>query len=55
VTTIPPGSRLRLTLGASSTVAGGNLLYVTGVRSGRLRVGAVTMTMPVLRTPISLP
>jgi predicted acyl esterase len=55
VTTIPPGSRLRLTLGASSTVAGGNLLYITGVRSGRLRIGSVTMTMPVLRNPVSRP
>jgi predicted acyl esterase len=55
VTTIPPGSRLRLTLGASSTVAGGNLLYLTGVRAGQLRVGAVTMTLPVLQTPISQP
>jgi predicted acyl esterase len=55
VTTIPPGSRLRLTFGASSTVAGGNLLYVTGVRSGRLRIGTVTMRMPVLRTPVSQP
>jgi predicted acyl esterase len=55
VTTIPPGSRLRLTIGASSTVAGGNLLYVTGVRGGRLRVAAVTMRLPVLRTPISQP
>jgi fermentation-respiration switch protein FrsA (DUF1100 family) len=55
VTTIPPRSRLRLTIGASSTVAGGNLLYLTGVRSGRLQVGAVTMMLPVLRTPISQP
>jgi predicted acyl esterase len=55
VTTIPAGSRLRLTLGASSTVAGGNLLYLTGVRAGRLRVGGVTMRLPVLRTPISRP
>jgi predicted acyl esterase len=55
VTTIPAGSRLRLTLGASSTVAGGNLLYLTGVRAGRLRVGRVTMALPVLRTPISRP
>jgi predicted acyl esterase len=55
VTTIPSGSRLRLTLGASSTVAGGNLLYLTGVHAGRLRVGSVTMSLPVLRTPISRP
>ena len=55
VTTIPAGSRLRLTLGASSTVAGGNLLYVTGVRGGRLTVGALTMSLPVLRTSISQP
>jgi fermentation-respiration switch protein FrsA (DUF1100 family) len=55
VTTIPRGSRLSLTIGASSTVAGGNLLYLTGVRSGRLTVGRVTMTMPVLRTPVSRP
>jgi predicted acyl esterase len=55
VTAIPPGSRLRLTIGASSTVAGGNLLYLTGVRGGRLRVASVTMRLPVLRTPVSQP
>jgi predicted acyl esterase len=55
VTTVPAGSRLTLTFGASSTVADGNLLYLTGVPGGTLTVGAVTMSLPVLRTPVSRP
>jgi fermentation-respiration switch protein FrsA (DUF1100 family) len=53
VTTIPAGSRLSLTLGATSTVAGGNLLYLTGIRTGRITVGRVDLSLPVLRTPVS--
>jgi fermentation-respiration switch protein FrsA (DUF1100 family) len=55
VTTIPARSRLSLTLGASSTVAGGNLLYLTGIPRGSLTVGKVTLSLPVLRTPVSTP
>jgi predicted acyl esterase len=54
-TTVPAGSRLTLTLGATSTVAGGNLLYLSGVARGTLTIGAVTMSLPVLRTPVSRP
>ncbi len=53
VTTIPAGSWLSVTLGASSTVANGNLLYLTGVPRGRLTVGRVTLTLASLRTPVS--
>jgi pimeloyl-ACP methyl ester carboxylesterase len=52
-TTIPAGSRLRLTLGSSSTVAGGNPLYLVGLSSGTLTVGKVTLALPLLTRPIS--
>jgi predicted acyl esterase len=48
-TLIPPGSRLRLTLAATSTP-----LYVIGVPAGsRLTIGRVTLSLPALRQPIS--
>jgi fermentation-respiration switch protein FrsA (DUF1100 family) len=52
---IPAGSRLRLYLGATSTVQNiGNLLYLNLVPEGsRLTVGRVTLTLPVLPKTIS--
>ena len=49
------GRSLRLTLAATSTVQSpDNLLYPVGVDArGRLRVGSVTVTLPVLRKPVS--
>jgi fermentation-respiration switch protein FrsA (DUF1100 family) len=49
-TTIPRGSRMTLRIGPSS----GDLLYVVGVPTGsRLSVGRISVTVPVLRRPIS--
>jgi predicted acyl esterase len=55
LTNIPPRSRLRLTIAATSTAQSpGNLLYLSGVpRSARLVVGPARMTVPVLARPIS--
>jgi predicted acyl esterase len=55
VTNVPPGSRLRLTVAATSTAqSSGNLLYLSGVpSSARLEVGPATLRLPVLRKPIS--
>jgi pimeloyl-ACP methyl ester carboxylesterase len=55
VTNIPPRSRLRLTVAATSTAQNsGNLLYLTGVpRSARLVVGRARLTLPILAKPIS--
>jgi len=55
VTNVPPRSRLRLTVAATSTAqAQANLLYLTGVpSSARLSVGSATLTLPVLARPIS--
>jgi hypothetical protein len=55
VTNVPPGSRLRLTVAATSTAqSSGNLLYLSGVpSSARLVVGPATLRLPVLRKPIS--
>lgn len=55
VTAIPAGSRLRVTLGARSTVQNvGNLVYLIPVPEGSVaRVGKVTLTLPVLRKPLS--
>jgi predicted acyl esterase len=55
LTNIPPRSRLRLTIAATSTAQSpGNLLYLSGVpRSARLVVGTARLTLPVLRKPIS--
>jgi predicted acyl esterase len=49
------GTRLKLTLGATSTVQNiGNLLYLKPVPdSGHLRIGSVTLTIPVLAKPVS--
>jgi predicted acyl esterase len=55
VTDVPPRSRLRLTIAATSTAQSpGNLLYLTGVpRTARLDVGRATLTLPVLARSIS--
>jgi ABC-2 type transport system ATP-binding protein len=56
VTAIPARSRLRLTVGATSTVQNpGNLLYLTSnvPSSARLTVGRATVTLPVLTRPVS--
>lgn len=52
---VPAGSRLRVTLAATSTAqASANLLYLLGVPDGaRARVRDVRVTLPLLRTPIS--
>jgi len=54
-TSIPKGSRLRLTIAATSTAqSAGDLLYFTGIpRSKRLVVGPAGLTVPVLAKPIS--
>jgi predicted acyl esterase len=54
-TNVPRGSRLRLTIAATSTAqSSGNLLYISGVpRSARLSVGAARLRVPVLAKPIS--
>ncbi len=55
ITSIPRGSRLRITLGARSTVQNiGNLVYLIPVPDGSTAtVGGVGLTLPVLRKPIS--
>jgi alpha-beta hydrolase superfamily lysophospholipase len=55
VTPIPRGSRLRVTLGARSTVQSiANLVYLIPVPDGsRATVRGLTLTLPVLRKPIS--
>ena len=56
VTAIPPRSRLRLTLAATSTAQSpGNLLYLTSnvPSSARLSVGPATVALPVLTRPVS--
>jgi predicted acyl esterase len=55
ITVIPAGSRLRVTLGARSTVQNiRNLVYLIPVPAGvSATVGKVTLTLPVLRTTIS--
>jgi hypothetical protein len=55
LTNIPPRSRLRLTVAATSTAQSpGNLLYLSGVpRSARLAVGPARLTVPVLARPLS--
>jgi fermentation-respiration switch protein FrsA (DUF1100 family) len=52
---IPSGSKLRLYLGATSTVQNiGNLLYLKLAPDGaRLNVGKVTLSLPMLATAIS--
>src|SRR6266540_3593203 len=55
VTAIPPRSRLRLTIAATSTAqSSGNLLYLSGVpRSARLDIGRAALSLPVLARPVS--
>jgi predicted acyl esterase len=55
VTALAAGSRLKLTLaGTSSAQSAGNLLYLFGNPLGsRVRIGKVTVTLSVLRTPVS--
>ena len=55
VVSIAPGSRLRLTLAGTSTAqSAANLLYLFGNPLGsRLGMGKVTVTLSVLRTPVS--
>ena len=54
-TAIPKGSRLRLTIAATSTAqSAGNLLYFTGIPPARrLVVGSASLLLPVLAKPIS--
>jgi predicted acyl esterase len=55
ITAVPAGARLRLTLGPVSTVQNiKNLVYLTPVADGSsARIGRVTLTVPVLRKPVS--
>jgi pimeloyl-ACP methyl ester carboxylesterase len=55
VTAVPPRSRLRLTVAATSTAqSSGNLLYLSGVpRSAELVVGSARLSLPLLARPIS--
>jgi len=55
ITAIPAGSRLRLTLAATSTAQSlGNLVYLLPVEPGSTAsIGRVTLTLPVLKQPIS--
>ena len=57
VVAIPSGARLQLTVAATSTAQNpANALYLLGVRSGsRVHVGRISVTLPVLRNPISSP
>ncbi len=53
--TLPAGSKIRLTLAATSTAeSAGNIIYISSVPDGsKLTVGKVTLTLPVLLKPIS--
>jgi len=55
ITSIPAGSRLRVTLGARSTVQNlGNLVYLIPVAEGSVgQIGKLTLTLPVLPKPVS--
>jgi predicted acyl esterase len=55
ITSIPAGSRLRVTLGARSTVQSvSNLLYLIPVPEGSVAdIRRVTLALPVLRRPVS--
>jgi len=55
LTAIPKGSRLRLTVAATSTAqSSGNLLYFTGIPAGKnLVVGRASLSIPILAKPIS--
>jgi hypothetical protein len=52
---IKSGARLRLTLAATTTAQNqANLLYLIGVPTGgRLAVGTATVTLPLLKKPVS--
>jgi predicted acyl esterase len=55
ITAVPAGSRLRVTLGARSTVQNiANLVFLIPVPEGSVaNVGRVTLILPVLSTPVS--
>jgi predicted acyl esterase len=55
LTGVPKGSRLRLTVAATSTAQSpGNLLYLSSIpRSSRLVVGPARITVPLLAKPVS--
>jgi len=55
ITSIPAGSRLRVTLGARSTVQNlGNLVYLIPVAEGSVgQIGRLTLTLPALPKPVS--
>ncbi len=55
LTSIPRGSRLRVTLAAQSTAQNiGNLVYLSPLPEGaRAAIRRVTLTVPVLRRPVS--
>ena len=55
IVSIPAGARLRLTLAATSTAQNpANALYLLGVPNGsRVHLGRISVTLPVLRKPIS--
>jgi predicted acyl esterase len=55
ITSIPRGSRLRVTLAATSTAQDlRNLVYLNSVPANSVAtVGRVTLTLPVLRKPVS--
>jgi hypothetical protein len=55
ITSIPAGSRLRVTLGARSTVQNlSNLIYLIPVPEGSVAdVRRVTLTLPVLRQAVT--
>jgi predicted acyl esterase len=55
ITSIPRGSRLRVTIGATSTVQSlANLVYLNPVDSNSVAtIGRVTLTLPVLKKAIS--
>jgi hypothetical protein len=55
ITSIPPGSRLKLTLsGTSSAQSAGNLLYLLGNPLGtKVTVGKVKVVLSVLAKPVS--
>jgi hypothetical protein len=52
---IKSGARLTLTIAATTTAQNqANLLYLIGVPSGRrLDVGTATVTLPLLKQPVS--
>jgi predicted acyl esterase len=55
ITAIPAGSRLRVTLGARSTVQNvGNLVYLIPVPEGSVaHVGRIVLRLPVMRSPVT--